>query len=98
MGVVNHKRKLLLVCSKAMLAQKVVARAADEWNNIAVDLPEFDLTDQTQVGVAFNLEELLFRPRQNLLGQPGRIANTALKYIQIPGTSVNHNDMERFNR
>ncbi len=49
MGVVNHKRKLLLVGSKGMLAQKVSARAAAEWEIIAVDLPEFDLTDQAQV-------------------------------------------------
>lgn len=45
----NHKRKLLLVGSKGMLAQKIAARAADEWDIAAVDLPEFDLTDQVQV-------------------------------------------------
>ncbi len=49
MDVVNHKKKLLLVGSKGMLAQKIAARAAGEWEIIAVDLPDFDLTDQAQV-------------------------------------------------
>lgn len=59
---------------------------------------EEDRRANVYLGVAFNLEELFFKPNQNLLGRPGKIANTILKYFQIPGTSANHNVMERSNR
>lgn len=55
---------------------------------------ELGFTDQDRrtalyLGVAFNLEELIFRPGKDLLGRPGALANTLLKYIQIPDTSLN---------
>jgi hypothetical protein len=48
--------------------------------------------------VAFNLEELIFRPGKDLLGRPGEIANTLLKYIQIPDTSLNVDVSRRSSR
>ena len=43
------KKKLLLVGSNGMLAQKVAAQATEDWVLTALDLPEFDLTDPEQV-------------------------------------------------
>ena len=42
-------RKLLLLGAKGMLARKVAEKASREYTVIPLDLPEFDITDRTQV-------------------------------------------------
>ena len=80
----DGKKKLLLVGSNGMLAQKVFSSAPREYELVCVDLPEFDITDKVQV---FSLVENL---------HPEVIINCAA-YTNVDGCETEQDFANRVN-